>query len=92
MDGCYLSTTIYVIIIMSISSLITLFHHHHYTYTFSHHHHHHPLPSSSFTPTPSSSGHVGGAALDVFTSEPPKDHLRPLIAHPNLVCTPHLGR
>jgi len=37
------------------------------------------------------SGQVGGAALDVFTSEPPKDHLRPLIAHPNLVCTPHLG-
>lgn len=37
------------------------------------------------------SGQVGGAALDVFTSEPPKEHLKPLIAHPNLVCTPHLG-
>eukprot|EP01038_Epipyxis_sp_PR26KG_P013374 gene13374-17934_t len=37
------------------------------------------------------SGHVAGAALDVFTSEPPKEHLKPLIAHPNLVCTPHLG-
>ena len=37
------------------------------------------------------SGQVGGAALDVFTSEPPQEHLRALIAHPNLVCTPHLG-
>jgi len=37
------------------------------------------------------SGQVGGAALDVFTSEPPKEHLRPLIAHPKLICTPHLG-
>jgi len=37
------------------------------------------------------SGHVAGAALDVFTSEPPKAHLQPLIAHPKLVCTPHLG-
>ncbi|KAJ1406719.1 D-isomer specific 2-hydroxyacid dehydrogenase [Ochromonadaceae sp. CCMP2298] len=37
------------------------------------------------------SGQVGGAALDVFTSEPPKEHLRPLIMHPHLVCTPHLG-
>jgi hypothetical protein len=27
----------------------------------------------------------------VFSSEPPKDHLKPLLAHPNLVCTPHLG-
>lgn len=37
------------------------------------------------------SGKVAGAALDVFTSEPPKEHLRPLISHPNLVVTPHLG-
>ncbi len=37
------------------------------------------------------SGHVAGAALDVFTSEPPKEHLKELISHPNLVCTPHLG-
>jgi len=37
------------------------------------------------------SGKVAGAALDVFTSEPPREHLKPLIAHPNLVCTPHLG-
>ena len=37
------------------------------------------------------SGQVSVAALDVYTSEPPKDNLKPLIAHPNLVCTPHLG-
>lgn len=36
-------------------------------------------------------GQVAGAALDVFTSEPPEEHLRPLLAHPHLVCTPHLG-
>jgi D-3-phosphoglycerate dehydrogenase / 2-oxoglutarate reductase len=36
-------------------------------------------------------GHVAGAALDVFTSEPPKEHLLPLLQHPRLVCTPHLG-
>lgn len=37
------------------------------------------------------SGQVAGAALDVFTSEPPKEHLKPLVAHPKLVVTPHLG-
>jgi D-3-phosphoglycerate dehydrogenase / 2-oxoglutarate reductase len=35
------------------------------------------------------SGHVGGAALDVFATEPAKES--PLFGHPNVVCTPHLG-
>jgi D-3-phosphoglycerate dehydrogenase len=35
------------------------------------------------------SGKVGGAALDVFRSEPVTDH--PLFGHPRVVVTPHLG-
>jgi D-3-phosphoglycerate dehydrogenase len=35
------------------------------------------------------SGHVGGAGLDVFSSEPMTDS--PLFAHRNVVVTPHLG-
>jgi D-3-phosphoglycerate dehydrogenase len=35
------------------------------------------------------SGHVAGAAFDVFTAEPATEN--PLFGHPNVVCTPHLG-
>ena len=35
------------------------------------------------------SGHVAGAAFDVFSEEPAKAN--PLFGHPNVVCTPHLG-
>ncbi|CAN5584961.1 phosphoglycerate dehydrogenase [soil metagenome] len=37
------------------------------------------------------SGHVAGAALDVYSSEPPPEHLRPLIEHPAVVATPHIA-
>jgi D-3-phosphoglycerate dehydrogenase len=38
------------------------------------------------------SGHVAGAAIDVWTEEPPQsDTVRRLIQHPRVVVTPHLG-
>jgi D-3-phosphoglycerate dehydrogenase len=36
------------------------------------------------------SGHIGGAGLDVFVEEPPPA-ASALVAHPRVICTPHLG-
>lgn len=37
------------------------------------------------------SGHVAGAAFDVFTSEPPGPELAELMTHPRVVVTPHIA-
>lgn len=36
-------------------------------------------------------GIVAGAALDVYTSEPPTDELYETLKNPAVICTPHLG-
>src|SRR5205823_14436738 len=37
------------------------------------------------------SGHIAGAAVDVFVGEPIRDPKHPLISHPRVGATPHLG-
>lgn len=38
------------------------------------------------------SGQCGGASIDVYEEEPPKNKItKELIQHPNVVATPHLG-
>lgn len=37
------------------------------------------------------SGKCAGAALDVFSIEPPTKEIQELIQHPKVICTPHLG-
>ncbi len=37
------------------------------------------------------SGQVGGAALDVYSQEPPPEGMEGLVRHPNVVATPHIA-
>jgi D-3-phosphoglycerate dehydrogenase len=37
------------------------------------------------------SGHIAGAAIDVFVGEPIRNPLHALVSHPKVVTTPHLG-
>lgn len=34
---------------------------------------------------------VAGVALDVYSTEPPTEELYKMLAHPKVICTPHLG-
>lgn len=36
-------------------------------------------------------GVVGGIAVDVYSQEPPTEDLYKILAHPGIICTPHLG-
>lgn len=36
-------------------------------------------------------GIIAGAALDVYTQEPPTEELYKILSHPKIICTPHLG-
>src|SRR5690606_18160980 len=37
------------------------------------------------------SGQVGGAALDVYSQEPPPEALEKLLKHPKVIATPHIA-
>ena len=36
-------------------------------------------------------GVLGGVALDVYSTEPPTEEIYQMLAHPKVICTPHLG-
>lgn len=36
-------------------------------------------------------GIIAGAALDVYSQEPPSEELYKMLSHPKIICTPHLG-
>ena len=35
-------------------------------------------------------GVLGGVALDVYSTEPPTEEIYQMLAHPKVICTPHL--
>ncbi len=50
-----------------------------------------PLIAPGALVTSLRSGRPGFAAVDVFEKEPLPDHTDPLLAMPNVICTPHIG-